>query len=140
MFGTIINKYEFESYIGRIIHRNFVTIKKDSLIDIFKQQNAFIVKMKEDYEKGVINIKALAPYFRWKFDDKAKNPNKNEIWEMQDVLQQKLDKYYETYPKGYKETTDEPIWGQYAGYGDDKYIVAYLEAINEELPNLLMMA
>ena len=46
-----------------------------------------------------------------------------------------LDGYYEAYPKGYKETTDEPIWGQYAGYGDDKYIIAYLEAINEELPN-----
>ena len=44
------------------------------------------------------------------------------------------------YPKGYKETTEEPIWGQYAGYGDDKYIVAYLQAINEEVPNLLMMA
>lgn len=44
------------------------------------------------------------------------------------------------YPNSHNETTDEPIWRQYAGYGDDKYIVAYLEAINEELPNLLMMA
>lgn len=109
-------------------------------MDYFKQQDTFVAKMKEDYEKGLINIKALAPYFRWKFDDKAPNPNKSEIWEMQDVLQEKLDKYYEVYPKGYKETTDEPIWGQYAGYCDDKYIVAYLEAINEELPNLLMIA
>lgn len=45
--------------------------------DYFKQQNAFIAKMKEDYEKGLINIKPLAPYFRWKFDDKAKNLNKS---------------------------------------------------------------
>lgn len=44
------------------------------------------------------------------------------------------------YPNSHNETTDEPIGGQYAGYGDDKYIVAYLEAINEELPNLLMIA
>lgn len=45
---------------------------------------------------------------------------------MRDAIQEKLDGYYEAYPKGYKETTEEPIWGQYAGYGDDKYIVAYL--------------
>ena len=109
-------------------------------MDYFKQQDTFIAKMKDDYEKGLINIKALTPYFRWKFDDKAWNPSKRQIWTMYDVLQEELGKYYETYPKGYKETTDEPIWGQYAGYGKDKYIVAYLEATKEELPNLLMMA
>lgn len=109
-------------------------------MDYFKQQDTFIAKMKDDYEKGLINIKALAPYFRWKFDDKAKNPSKSQIGEMRDAIQEELDSYYGAYPKGYKETTDEPIWGQYAGYGDDKYIVAYLEAINEELPNLLMIA
>lgn len=109
-------------------------------MDYFKQQDTFIAKMKDDYEKGLINIKALAPYFRWKFDDKAKNPSKSQIGEMRDAIQEKLDGYYEAYPKGYKETTDEPIWGQYAGYGDDKYIVAYLVAIKEEFPNLLMMA
>ena len=32
-------------------------------MDYFKQQNTFIAKMKEDNEKGLINIKALAPYF-----------------------------------------------------------------------------
>lgn len=109
-------------------------------MDYFKQQDTFIVKMREDYEKGLINIKPLAPYFRWKFDDKAKNLNKSQIWKMRDAIQKKLDGYYKAYPKGYKETTEEPIWGQYAGYGDDKYIVAYLQAINEEVPNLLMMA
>lgn len=46
-------------------------------MDYFKQQDTFIVKMREDYEKGLINIKPLAPYFRWKFDDKAKNLNKS---------------------------------------------------------------
>ena len=109
-------------------------------MDYFKQQDTFIAKMKDDYEKGLINIKALAPYFRWKFDYKAKSPSKSQIGEMRDAIQEELDGYYEAYPKGYKETTDEPIWGQYAGYGDDKYIIAYLEAINEELPNLLMIA
>lgn len=109
-------------------------------MDYFKQQDTFLAKMREDYENGLINIKALAPYFRWKFDDKAKNPSKSQIGEMCDAIQEELDGYYEAYPKGYKETTDEPIWGQYAGYGDDKYIVAYLVAIKEEFPNLLMMA
>lgn len=118
----------------------FVSTKKHRFMDYFKQQDTFIAKMKDDYEKGLINIKVLTPYFRWKFDDKARNPSKRQIWTMYDVLQEELGKYYETYPKGYKETTDEPIWGQYAGYGKDKYIVAYLEAIKEELPNLLMMA
>ena len=33
-------------------------------MDYFKQQDTFIAKMKEDYEKGLISIKALAPYFR----------------------------------------------------------------------------
>lgn len=78
-------------------------------MDYFKQQDTFIAKMKEDYEKGVINIKALAPYFRWKFDDKAKNPSKSQIGEMRDAIQEELDGYYEAYPKGYKETTDVPI-------------------------------
>ena len=109
-------------------------------MDYFKQQDAFLAKMQENYNTGLINIKALAPYFRWKFDDKAKNPSKTQIWKMCDVIQEELDGFYEAYPNGYEQTTDEPIWGQYAGYGDDKYIVAYLEAINDELPNLLMMA
>ena len=30
---------------------------------------------------------------------------------MRDAIQEKLDGYYEAYPKGYKETTDEPIGG-----------------------------
>ena len=33
-------------------------------MDYIKQQDKFIAKMKEDYEKGLINIKALTPYFR----------------------------------------------------------------------------
>lgn len=59
---------------------------------------------------------------------------------MYDAIQEELTDYYMAYPNIHNKTTDEPIWGQYAGYGDYKYIVAYLEAINEELPNLLMMA
>ncbi|WP_288606709.1 hypothetical protein [uncultured Prevotellamassilia sp.] len=45
-------------------------------MDYFKQQDIFIAKKKENYEKGLINIKSLTPYFRWKFDDKARNPSK----------------------------------------------------------------
>ena len=106
----------------------------------FKQEEALIAKMREDYEKGLFNIKALAPYFRWKFNDKTKNPNKRQIWKIYDAIQEELDEYYEAYPNSYNKTTDEPIWGQYAGFGDDKYIVAYLKAIYEEIPTLLMMA
>ena len=109
-------------------------------MDYFKQQDIFIAKKKENYEKGLINIKSLTPYFRWKFDDKAKNPSRSQIWKMYDAIQEELTDYYMAYPNSHNETTDEPIWGQYAGCGDDKYIVAYLEAINEELPNLLMIA
>ena len=36
---------------------------KHRIMDYFKQQDTFIVKMREDYEKGLINIKPLAPYF-----------------------------------------------------------------------------
>lgn len=109
-------------------------------MDYFKQQNTFIAKMKEDNEKGLINIKALAPYFRWKFDDKAKNTSRSQIWKMYDAIQEELTDYYMAHSNSHNETTDEPIWRQYAGYGDDKYIVAYLEAIKEEFPNLLIMA
>lgn len=110
-------------------------------MDHFEQQDIFIAKMKEDYEGGGgISTKALAPYFCWKFDDKAKNPSRSQIWKMYDAIQEELTDYYMAYPNIHNKTTDEPIWGQYAGYGDDKYIVAYLEAINEEVPNLLMMA
>ena len=31
-------------------------------MDYFKQQDTFLAKMREDYENGLINIKALAPY------------------------------------------------------------------------------
>lgn len=72
-------------------------------MDYFKQQDTFIAKMKDDYEKGLINIKALAPYFRWKFDDKAKSPSKSQIGEMRDAIQEELDGYYEAYPKGYRK-------------------------------------
>lgn len=118
----------------------FLQLTKNRFMDYFKQQDTFVAKLKEDYEKGLINIKALAPYFRWKFDDKAKNPSRSQIWKMYDAIQEELTDYYMAYPNSHNETTDEPIWGQYAGYGDDKYIVAYLEAIKEEFPNLLMKA
>lgn len=120
--------------------RIFVSNKKHRFMDYFKQQDIFIAKKKENYEKGLINIKSLTPYFRWKFDDKAKNPSRSQIWKMYDAIQEELTDYYMAYPNSHNETTDEPIGGQYAGYGDDKYIVAYLVAIKEEFPNLLMMA
>lgn len=67
-------------------------------MDYFKQQDTFVAKLKEDYEKGLINIKALAPYFRWKFDDKAKNPSRSQIWKMYDAIQEELTDYYMAYP------------------------------------------
>jgi hypothetical protein len=43
-------------------------------------------------------------------------------------------------PKATSRQLMNPFGDSMLGYGDDKSIVAYLEAINEELPNLLMMA
>lgn len=80
-------------------------------MDYFKQQDTFTALMKKDYENGLINIKTLAPYFRWKFDDKAKNPSRSQIWKMYDAIQEELADYYMAYPNSYNETTDEPIWG-----------------------------
>lgn len=68
-------------------------------MDYFKQQDTFLAKMREDYENGLINIKALAPYFRWKFDDKAKNPNRSQIWKMYDAIQEELTDYYMAIPQ-----------------------------------------
>lgn len=114
--------------------RTFATNKKHRFMDYFEQQDIFIAKMKEDYEKGFISIKALAPYFRWKFDDKAKNPSRSQIWKMYDAIQEELTDYYMAYPNSHNETTDEPIWGQYAGYGDDKYIVASWRLSTKNFP------
>lgn len=40
---------------------------------------------------------------------------------MYDAIQEELTDYYMAYPNIHNKTTDEPIWGQYAGYGDYKY-------------------
>lgn len=93
-------------------------------MDYFRQEDTFIVKMRENDEKGLIDFKALAPYFCWKFDDRAKPTSRSPIWKMYDAIQEKLTDYYMINSFSQIETTDELICGQYAGYGDGKYIVA----------------
>lgn len=51
-----------------------------------------------------------------------------------------LDGYYDKYPKAYENIDsyiDGDPWQQYKGFGEDKYVVSYLEGIDSEQKNII---
>lgn len=59
---------------------------------------------------------------------------------MMDEASALLDEYYAKHPNAYQNMDayiDEDPWQQYKGFGEDKYVVSYLEGIDSELKNII---
>lgn len=111
-------------------------------INTFRRQNIFQDRMIEDYKKSVIpHAPVFAPYFRWKMGEYGYDTITRETaYEMLDETSALLDGYYDKYPKAYENMDsyiDEAPWQQYKGFGEDKYVVSYLEGIDSELKNII---
>ena len=108
-------------------------------MNVFDKQDAFLAKMLEDYNNGSFkNSYVFKPYMDWK-QGKGMNINQAQSWEMRDEAQSQLDDYYNCYPHAYEKMdsiiNNDP-WQMYKGYGKDKYMVSYLEAIDSEITNI----
>ena len=108
-------------------------------IDQFKAQDVFTERMLRDhYEDGVLRDAVYEPYFKWK-SGRSSGISRDEAWCIKGKVADDLDKMYNKYPDALSKATARPIWGQYDGYGRDKYRVSYLEAIDGETVIFLMI-
>ena len=107
-------------------------------MNAFEKQDAFLSKMMADYNSGLFkNSAVFKPYMDWKQSGKL-NISQAQSWAMRDEAQSQLSDLYDRYPHAYQNMDsiiDDP-WQMYKGYGEDKYIVSYLEAIDSELTNV----
>lgn len=115
---------------------------KTKEINPFERQNIFHNRMIEDYKNGIIpNSSVFEPYFNWKMGKCSHNKITREMaYKMIDEASTLLDGYYKKYPKAYENMDvyiNEDPWQQYKGFGQDKYIVSYLESIDGELSNII---
>lgn len=113
-------------------------------IDTFEKQNIFHNRMIKDFKDGIIpNSSLFEPYFRWKMGECSHLEITREMaLRMMCEASTLLDGYYEKHPKAYENMDayiNEDPWQQYKGFGDDKYIVSYLEAIDGELSKIIVI-
>lgn len=111
-------------------------------IDTFEKQDIFYNRMIEDYKNGVIpHSSVFEPYFKWKMDECSHDEiTRERAYVMMDEASALLDEYYAKHPNAYQNMDayiDEDPWQQYKGFGEDKYVVSYLEGIDSELKNII---
>lgn len=111
---------------------------------VFDKQDLFMAQMCKDYALGKIPHKDIfKPYFDWKSGGPLiyTSVNKSEAYDIIQKARDVLYDFYEMYPDSYKDiplsNNDDP-WLEYTGFGKDKYIVSYLEALENEMTNLLV--
>lgn len=109
--------------------------------DIFEKQNLFRHRMLEDYKQGTIpSASVFEPYFNWKMGKCGHSEiTKGMAYMMMDEASALLEGYYEKYPRANENLhayINEDPWQAYEGFGNDKYIVSYLESIHDELSNI----
>ena len=96
-------------------------------------------KMLEDYYQGLLPD-CFNPYFEWKTGMRQLSQiSRNEAINMMEYSSELIDVYYDKHPYPFKDIspyTDDNPWQNYEGFGEDKYIVSYLETIDYELNNL----
>ncbi len=107
----------------------------------FKQQDLFLDKMLKDYQGGMIPNPIYRKYFNWKMGiGNFQDISRKEGFEMIKAAQEELASLYDRYPSAYSnmecEINEDP-WLFYKGFGDDKYIVSYLEYIDSELSYII---
>ena len=107
---------------------------------IFKQQDTFFARMIEDYKAGKFaNSEVFVPYMNWKMGY-GLHISKQDAWVMMDEAQEQLMSYYDKYPDAYdgQDTSDnDGPWRSYKGFGEDRFMVSYLEGIDGELTNII---
>lgn len=85
-----------------------------------------------------IDHQLFQPYMDWK-QGRGLHISEAQSWAMRDEALAQLDDLYERHAhtcRPYETGNDDSPWQDYAGFGADKYLVSYLEAINEELGNI----
>lgn len=108
-------------------------------MNIFELQDIFTKKMLDDHRNGMLVDGMLEPYFAWKSGSNPL-PTLNEAMDIVNVAVGMLDEFYDRYPNAVGEQGDNENdpWNDYVGYGKDKYIVSYLEAIDGEVSNWII--
>lgn len=110
-------------------------------IDPFEKQDIFHNRMIKDYKDGIIpHSSVFEPYFKWKMGECSYSEITREMaLRIIDEASTLLDGYYKKHPNAYDNMDvyiNEDPWQNYKGFGEDKYIVSYLEGIEAELINI----
>ena len=96
-------------------------------------------RMLEDYHNGFLQD-FLKPYFEWKTGVRElESISRKEANDMMERVSNLIDELYDKHPhpfEGISSFTDDNPWQNYEGFGEDKYMMSYLEAIDYELTNL----
>lgn len=109
---------------------------------LLDNQNKLCALMIEAYEQRKIpNWYVYRPYFEWKQKKICDIPSET-LLEMRSVTYSALQEYDAKYPDSFDhinyEDTDN-LFYLYEGYGKDKETVAFLDIINEDITNLLIL-
>ncbi|MGL5729719.1 MAG: hypothetical protein ACRCX5_01190 [Bacteroidales bacterium] len=106
----------------------------------FKNQKTLNLRMKSDFNAGMFNL-CFSEYLNWKFDNtKDLTLDINKIHQLLSEINSQLQIYDFKYAKPYSNLglyiNDDP-WQCYSGFGMDKYMISYLEYLEDELIRLL---
>lgn len=106
----------------------------------FRNQNALTLRMKDDFLSGKFEP-CVNEYLAWKFNSHGSDSlSLHQIHSALMVIAQQLDNYSRKHSKPYAGLglyiNNDP-WQFYSGYGEDKYMVSYLEFIEDELLRIL---
>ena len=117
-------------------------------ISVFSEINYFNKKMYQYFESGKLS-NDFDPFFNWKKGKADISSISQECgWTMRDKAKELLDYYYDKHPEAFSNVElyhydpdnydiEESLWCQYKGFKEDMYVVSYLEAIDEELSELI---
>ena len=123
-------------------------LQTQDCISVFSEINYFNKKMIQYFESGKLS-NDFEPYFKWKKGITDISSISQECgWTMRDKAKELLDYYYDKHPEAFNNVElyhydpdnydiEESLWCQYKGFKEDKYVVSYLEAIDEELSELI---
>lgn len=110
----------------------------------FDKQDIFYRQMIEDFRNGKIpSSSVFRPYFEWKMGlCNHTDLTKQMAFSMISEAVMLLEEYYAKHPSafvGMNNYVNDDVWQEYNGFGDDKFIVSYLEGIEGELTNIISL-
>lgn len=106
----------------------------------FQKQDIFHESMIDAYLNGQIPEPTFKPYFDWKLGKTVMlEVSRAEAHTIVEKASKLLESYYDKYPDAESNIgTSNDIWYLFKGYRKDKYIVSYLQKIEDEVTNLLI--